>query len=291
MTQVKFLDHIEGVNSSTANHLANIAKEIVKGKTIVSMPIKTQYFIVDGAEKRADNNKSRPDWDKDLLAVGKLNSLIAWLREGLKYKEKLVKQVEDSEDYLVVEGVKELKPLMKKPDTTFETYLSQLNIADRCAYFSNEAVASSVGAFVHNFDRFREAFSEHTPYTFAKTHASEVLVKSELLYDEEDFMSKFFELQAKHREAEQAVNSFKAKHKAWEKQVLDAVSDKNREITNENASIQNENLRLKAERREIFEQEKRAEIQRIASLKIVIPNELKSTYEEVKQKGGKVLTE
>lgn len=92
------------------------------------------------------------------------------------------------------------------------------------------------------------------------------------------------ELQARHREAEKLTNYYKAKHKEW-------AADKDREYqidldkwNSESHKISQENYRKIQSARAKFEVAKTTELERLAGLKIEIPNDLQDIVNEVLEK-------
>jgi len=177
----------KGLTSSEANHFTNIVKEMVKDIDIKSsnMPLSTSKVIRDNEEYPLDTNVRVGNWVELLLRKGELYSLSAWLKSGIKLKEKLLDEVErEHHDTSVLEAeFKELFVEPKKPDTSFEAFLTSLSTKERNEYLMNESIASHIGQFVHNFDTVRNSLDRFQPTTFQKVESGEVLtVKSELLY-------------------------------------------------------------------------------------------------------------
>ena len=276
----------KGLTSSEANHFTNIVKEMVKDIDIKSsnMPLFTSKLIRDNEEYPLDTNVRVGNWVELLLRKGELYSLSAWLKSGIKLKEKLLDDVErEHHDTSVLEAeFKELIVEPKKPDTSFEAFLTSLSTKERNEYLMNESIASHIGQFVHNFDTVRNSLDRFQPTTFQKVESGEVLtVKSELLYTKAEMVEGFYTLQKKHRESEKIVNYYKSKHKEWEKSVLDSHSDTVSEIRNSNKNITLENNLLVSRQIELFNKAKREKKNEISNKKILIPNELQGIFDEV----------
>lgn len=276
----------KGLTSSEANHFTNIVKEMVKDIDIKSsnMPLYTSKVIRDNEEYPLDTNLRVGNWVELLLRKGELYSLSAWLKSGIRLKEKLLDDVErEHHDTSVLESeFKELIVEPKKPDTSFEAFLTSLSTKERNEYLMNESIASHIGQFVHNFDTVRNSLDRFQPTTFQKVESGEVLtVKSELLYTKAEMVEGFYTLQKKHRESEKIVNYYKSKHKEWEKSVLDSHSDTISEVRNNNKNITLENNLLVSRQIELFNKAKREKKNEISNKKILIPNELQGIFDEV----------
>lgn len=87
----------DGLTSTSANHIANMAKEMIRNfdSTIANLVFYTTEVSLIGIDSR--NMLQQGATDADVLSVaGKLRiiaqakSLIAWLREAIKARERLI---------------------------------------------------------------------------------------------------------------------------------------------------------------------------------------------------------
>ena len=273
-----------GLTSSEANHVTNIVKELVKDLDAKSsnMPLTTSKVIRNGEELPMDTHVRVEDWKELILKRGKLYSLSAWLKSGIKLKEREL----DSIEYSDFDGDIPQEPLEKMPrtpETSFDVYLDSLSTKDRNDYLSNEAMAAHVGNFVHNFDRVRNEFDKFVPTGFQKLDDEVVTIKTEQLYTKAEVLNGFFELQKEHREAEKKVNYYKAQHKDWEKAILDAHSEVVNGVNSRNKDIKIKNNQVATSILSTFEADKRKKKKEISALRILIPKALQSTLDEVNE--------
>ena len=91
-----------GLTSTSANHVANMAKESVRDVTDelggVSFYGTTVSLLSGGEPKTAKVGKTTEELDKtyeNLSHIGEAHALIAWLREAIKARERLLKEVKD----------------------------------------------------------------------------------------------------------------------------------------------------------------------------------------------------
>lgn len=98
----------EGITSTSANHVANMAKEsiseIVNDLNAVSFYDATVCLLSGGNPQQAAIGSRREDIDKvqaSLESIGEANALIAWLREAVKARERMLQEVKELtlEDY------------------------------------------------------------------------------------------------------------------------------------------------------------------------------------------------
>lgn len=89
-----------GMTSASANHVANMAKEsireIANDLDAVTFYNATVCLLSGGQPQQCAIGSRREDLDKvqqSLLAIGEANALIAWLREAIKARERLLQEV------------------------------------------------------------------------------------------------------------------------------------------------------------------------------------------------------
>ena len=124
-----------GLTTTSANHIANIAKEkyqvLMKKLTgldfydskVVSLMGSSEALLSEGITDLSNIKK-------DLLDIAKLKSLIAWLREAIKAKEVLRKEALSSTYNLV----KPILPLEEDPITE-EDVIGSWSIKKRNRYY------------------------------------------------------------------------------------------------------------------------------------------------------------
>ena len=115
-----------------------------------------------------------------------------------------------------------------------------------------------IPVFDYIIDVVRKEFDTFQPTSFNKIGDDEVVtVKNVLLYSKDDTIEKFFGLQKEHRESEKVVNYYKAKHKDWEKVILDDHSKVVAEINSKNKDIKVRNNQVATKAMSEFESDKR----------------------------------
>ena len=165
MIQTSFLGK-DGVTATSANHLANIAKEMYEAvqNKLESIKLYSRDFMlaVNGNVFRVENESEKSELaelSEGLKTVGGLKSLIAYLREGIKMKEKLATDdsFEKHIEALVEEGREDLKKPENKDFVTFEDEFAKLTAEQKAKYYALEAKCSTIGAFIHPDGVFAKA--------------------------------------------------------------------------------------------------------------------------------------
>lgn len=280
MIQTSFLGK-DGVTATSANHLANIAKEMYEAvqNKLESIKLYSRDFMlaVNGNVFRVENESEKSELaelSEGLKTVGGLKSLIAYLREGIKMKEKLASDdsFEKHIESLVEEGREDLKKPENKDFVTFEDEFAKLTAEQKAKYYALEAKCSTIGAFIHPdgvFAKARKDFFDNkkNPTKICGRGQEAEISSFTSSFTDEEVDSVFFALQREYRNIQAELNKMKA-------DVDAKVADANNEIAGDNYS-----------RRELWLNARKVERvkydEAVRVLKIVIPQNLKSIYEIV----------
>ncbi len=208
-----------GLTATSANHLSNIAKENYMAierqmaklefyRTAVSLIGDSEEAVVScgtGPERFSQIRK----WVEEVCAC---KSLIAYLREAIKAKDKLTM---DLDDY----GAEEIQELSEKePEKedrlTFEQVLDSWPIKERNRYLGLETRCAVIGKFIHPDGEYSEARKHFTDRMLSPKELHEN-GKDTLVYsyypniDGQEIDALFFELQAEHRKAQAELNGMR----------------------------------------------------------------------------------
>lgn len=281
-----------GLTSTSANHIANLAKEYVQAQTqeLENAEFFNSYLTIIGSDKE---QRVQRGWDKDQIGgiAGRLrmitlaNSLIAWLREAIKTRERMLSDMHDMtlDEYCKEKNVDMPKQPEMESTLTREKYVATLSVKDRARILSLEAKAAAFGKFIHPDGHLSEARKQ-----YMKIMCQEAEIdgsgRDTLLYRHEpsvelaDLEACFFTLQSEYRKAQAELNGY---NHNIEEALRDDEERKRGEYNVKNADYLVEMAKLEKEFNLYKEQEQR----RIARLKIVIPNDLKEIYDTVSNLG------
>lgn len=289
-----FLTKAGGITSTSANTLANWAKNEAFAATIelASLTfVNTRIELING-----ENPKTVGIGVKDTAKVGtliekiaRLNSFSAWVREGIKAKEQLLRDLDDLdvEDYAELKGI----DMPKVPDypeaVQVADVIAEMDVRKRNEYLRLEAFAATYGKYVHSTSystgavaRARNELVERIarPTKVEGSGRDSVLYSYTPSVPMEEVDAMFNALQMTQRSYEQQLNAIKYNIES--------------EVNKRNANVQSEyNNALAAYRaemkalREALHEYKIKERERIGRLKIVVPNELEEIYEYLNSLG------
>lgn len=285
---VKTIDMIEnnmlskdGLTITSANHLANIAKEMyeaLQSKLEALKLYSRDYMLaINGNTFRVENESEKSDlaaMSASLREIGELKSLIAYLREGIKammslgsdssFEEYLEKLIEEGRNDLV-------KPVAQK-SVTFEDEFAKLTTEQKARYYSLEAKCATIGAFIHPegaFAKARKEFFErkkNPTKVNGKGQEAEINTYSSC-FSAEEVDGEFFSLQKEYRTLQAELNKFKA-------EVDERVAEANKSISSDSLL----NMKLWVDARKV---ERNSYDEVVKTLKVIIPQNLRGIYEKV----------
>jgi len=272
----------DGLTVTSANHVANIAKEMYEAaeSRLKTLKLYSRDYLlaVNGNTYRVENESGKPELQElpaVLKEVGELKSLIAFLREGIKAKEAMSLETafETYIDGLIAEGRSDLvKPAVRK-EVTFEEEFDKLTAEQKARYYALEAKCATLGTFIHPegvFAEARKAFFEHQQNPVrvdGRGQEAEVNTFTSS-FTAEEVDGAFFGLQKEYRSCQAEFNKLKAE--------IDAkVAEANKICVAESMTV----MRLWTEARKA---ERLKYDEAVKALKIAIPQNLKGAYEKVK---------
>ena len=271
----------DGLTITSANHLANIAKEMYEAlvSKLESLKFYSRDYMLAIAGKtfRVENESEKSELGtlaSGLKEIGALKSLIAFLREGIKAKNEMSSDAafEEHVEELIKSGREDLKKPMAKKEVAFEEELAKLSAEQKARYYALEAKCATIGSFIHPegaFAKARKDFLEHTKdpiKVMGKGQEAEINTYSSS-FTAEEIDAVFFELQKEYRNYQAEFNKLKA-------EVDEKVAEANREIANDNLAAMKLWVDTRKVERTLYDTE-------VKALKVVIPQNLREVYEKV----------
>lgn len=285
----------EGValTSTSANHIANLAKEYIQSvetqlNNICFFNAEVALIGSVGGERIIQTGVSSETLDNlqsMLEGVAQAKSLIAWLREGIKAKENLMKDLQtiSLEDWCKENGI--VKP--EAPNyghvLTEEEYYASLPIKERNRYYQLETEAAVFGKYIHPNGHLSDARKE-LKNKLQHPHEVDGRGRDSLIYtyiptiDIAEVDNVFFELQKKHREIQAQLNAMKY---SCEQAINESTNKVNTEYMTASQKYQAE-LKNVVGAFKAWGDEKSQED---SKLKIVIPHSLMGIYNTINSLG------
>ena len=281
-----------GLTSTSANHIANLAKEYVKAQEqeLESVEFYNTYLTIIGSDKeqrvqRGCTSQQLDDIAVKLRDISLANSLIAWLREAIKMRSQMLTDIQKLtiEQYCKDKGTEMPERPEMQTAMTREQYVATLSIKERARILSLEAKASAFGKHIHPDGHLSDARKEHMKRLCQEAEIDgggrdTLLYRYEPSVKLDEVEASFFALQNEYRKAQAELNGYT--HKIDEA-LREDEERKRGEYDVKNADY----LAAVAVIEKEFNEYKNRENRRVAQLKITIPNDLNDIYNKVSNLG------
>lgn len=268
----------KGITATSANHICNIAKEhyetIEQELTNLSF-YNTEIELLTAGKKvlTSKGNTDLSDIKSKIQEIADCKTLIAYLREAIKDKEKLTSEITLPDDLVLPER----PDILKTP--TQEDIKATWSTEKLLRYYRLQTIAATYGEQVHPTgaistarDSFHKILSK--PNSVALQGTDTIISTYTPSVDKNSVETLYFDLQAEQRKAQ-------AEYNGLVKEIDDAISEIDEKNQQEYIKLLDEyrTARNKYDsEREIYINKKKQEIK---NLKICIPENLKKIYDKI----------
>lgn len=278
----------KGITSTSANHVSNKGKELLKSEQAVLDNINfvnTTASLLSGGESRTITKGMSTDsfesMHKTIAKIANLNAMSAWIHEAIKAKTEILEYVQTlSIDKWAKEQNIELPnaPGKEFPITESDV-IGTWDVAKRNKYYVYESYCSLVGKFIHPKGAFYEAKAQMNN-AVQNPNKVEGSGRDAIIYSYEPSMPisdvnveyNWLSTELRHKEAE--FNKLK-------QEIVDAITEdkfaKAQKFDDEYAKYVDtmESIRNK------FDMWKTKTVKEVSALKIYLPQGPKQTYDEI----------
>lgn len=282
-----------GLTATSANHIANMAKEMVQTLEYelknISF-INSSVTIIGSVDSNVLKNGICLDElnkiESKLAEVSSMKSLIAWLCEGIKAKEALMNDLNRMtlKEWCAMEHIEypeynDEGCVRPKEDD----YIAEMSVGQRCKYYSLQAEAAVLGKFIHQDGAYSNARKDlanklTNPKSVEGSGRDTLLYSYSPSVDENEVEAVFFKIQKRYREVQAEMNGIS--HEISQK-LNKAIMEFNMEMSNCASDVRERT----AELNERFKVWKCGQASEIESLKIIIPHSLTDIYNKVNSLG------
>ena len=280
----------KGITSTSANHIANIAKEVMEESralleniTFVNCNV---GLISSDVSRLTEKGYDTDELGNIVLSINKVaecNALIAYLREAIKAKEEELAYIEgiSTSKFLKIKGIEIVDPRSSHSldFMTEDDAIALLSQQERIRYLILEATAAAIGNRIHPGKSFSEArrkleLKRKEPIKLVGSGSDALVYTYSPSADVDEVNETFMQLQSAHRTVNKQLNSLKFKVK----QIMD---DHNLKAKREYAAQSEEYDRIiatYAKQTEAFIEEQKKEL---LELKIVIPSDFQKLFDDL----------
>lgn len=281
-----------GLTSTSANHIANLAKELIqKDESFVNnVSFYTEEVGLIGSPNRNEIHVGIIESDLKLIPsilkeISEAKSLIAWIREAIKAKQRLL---DYWDTFAEAEYLKENNIIMpnrpiKGHVLTEDEYYSNLSIKERNRYYELETQAAVIGKYIHPdgvYSKARKDLSHYiqNPHSISGTGRDTIIYYYIPTLEFSKVEELFFAMQKKHREIQAQLNSIKYQ---CEQAVIASKAEMQEEYFNALRQYNSEKEEIESK----IEAYKTNKLKEVGNYKIIIPDSLKDIYEKVSKLG------
>ncbi|MDE5688901.1 MAG: hypothetical protein K2I18_09825 [Paramuribaculum sp.] len=284
----------QGLTSTSANHIANLAKEMIRGleASLGSLTLYSTAVSLIGSETsdvltQGAQTEELRDVQRKLHAISKAKSLIAWLREAIKAKESLLNEATamTNSEYIKLKGLEEIKKPEEGHALTEDEYYASLTLDARNRYYELETLSAVLGKAIHpdgSFANAREMLNTRLrqPREVKGDGRDTLIYSYSPTVEPQDVEDLYFRLQKQYREAQSQLNAMKFDcQKAVKSSEVAVATEYARELEKFTEYYQN----ISAERAAYIKKR----VREIGDYKILIPQSLQEIYNEVSHLGKK----
>ncbi len=290
----------EGLTSTSASHVSAMANVMVNDlkQRVKALRLYRKYIRVIGEEETLveERNNTLPDIIATVERISKANALIAWLREAVKERENALNDINNKtiNDYAASIGYDiTAKPQMPhEPVINFndlQTILDAgLTIKEYNRALELNSTLAVIGEFVHERGLLTSTKAElqriaKNPIEVKESGRDTIITRYEAdapeVVDEvyTELQSRYRKLQAEKNGIDSKLNNMAAEYQVRKRSEYIAALDEWK------AECQQWDAQY-AELKDKWMLWKKQECDRIAALKIIIPNDLAGIYAELHEK-------
>lgn len=272
----------EGLTSTSANHIANVAKEYYESfeKELNATSFIQEEISIVGTSERTVSKLGTPDLlpkvDSYIKEIYSAKSLIAWLREAIKRK----KELSDELNFYRSDEYNELLAPSRPSTVCEQDIIEEMTIGERERYLSLETKCAVYGKYIHPggaFDKAKDNMYDKisNPVEAKGNGRDTIITYFTPLHTKEEIKAKLFTMQNEHRSAQAELNSIKSDIEKKVKERNDIIS---RDYMAALDAFNTKKLELAEKDKQYVIEERK----KIESLKIVIPERLRPIYEKIK---------
>lgn len=292
----------EGLTSASAEHVAAMASvmaEAINEKVAGLRLYEKRIRVIGDTDTVVETiNDTIPEISDAVARICKTNSLIAWLREAIKERADAISNVSnlDLNRWLKLQGI-ELPKAPERPERPtinfkdLKTVLKTgLTLKEYNRFVELDSMLAVYGNMIHDkglLTRQRKQLQKlyQHPNEVEGNGRDTIITSYSFRENALDYIdSAYTKLQSEYRKLQAEKNGIEAKFSnlamAYQSEAMDEYNKKMAQYDSELSRVGAEIEKLNNQMKEW----KRDEMARLAALKIVIPNDLKGIYNELKEK-------
>lgn len=278
----------KGITSTSANHVSNKGKELLKSEQAILDNINfvnTTASLLSGGESRTITKGMSADsfesMHKTIAKIANLNAMSAWIHEAIKAKTEILEYVQSLsiDNWAKEQNIELPNAACKEFPITESDVIGTWDVAKRNKYYVYESYCSLVGKFIHPKGAFYEAKAQMNN-AVQNPNKVEGSGRDAIIYSYEPSMPisdvnveyNWLSTELRHKEAE--FNKMK-------QEIVDAITEDKLAKAQKFNDAYTKYIDTMESIRNKFDMWKTKTVKEVSALKIYLPQGPKQTYDEI----------
>ena len=279
----------KGITSTSANHVSNKGKELLKSEQAILDNINfvnTKMSLLYGGNCKTITNGMKPDdsfesMHKTIAKIANLNAMSAWLHEAIKAKTEILEYVQSLsiDKWAKDQNIELPNAPGKEFPITESDVIGTWDVAKRNKYYVYESYCSLVGKFIHPKGAFYEAKAKmnnaiQNPNKVEGSGRDAIIYSYETSIPVSDVNAEYDWLSTELRHKEAEFNKMK-------QEIIDAITEDKLAKAQKFDDAYAKYVDTMESIRNKFDMWKTKTVKEISALKIYLPQGPKQTYDEI----------
>lgn len=279
----------KGITSTSANHVSNKGKELLKSEQAILDNINfvnTTMSLLYGGNCKTITNGMKPDDSfesihKTIAKIANLNAMSAWIHEAIKAKTEILEYVQSLsiDKWAKDQNIELPNAPGKEFPITESDVIGTWDVAKRNKYYVYESYCSLVGKFIHPKGAFYEAKAKmnnaiQNPNKVEGSGRDAIIYSYEPSIPVSDVNAEYDWLSTELRHKEAEFNKMK-------QEIIDAIIEDKLAKAQKFDDAYTKYIDTMESIRNKFDMWKTKTVKEISALKIYLPQGPKQTYDEI----------
>lgn len=279
----------KGITSTSANHVSNKGKELLKSEQAILDNINfvnTTMSLLYGGNCKTITNGMKPDDSfesihKTIAKIANLNAMSAWIHEAIKAKTEILEYVQSLsiDKWAKDQNIELPNAPGKEFPITESDVIGTWDVAKRNKYYVYESYCSLVGKFIHPKGAFYEAKAQmnnavQNPNKVEGSGRDAIIYSYEPSIPVSDVNAEYDWLSTELRHKEAEFNKMR-------QEIIDAITEDKLAKAQKFDDAYTKYIDTMESIRNKFDMWKTKTVKEISALKIYLPQGPKQTYDEI----------
>lgn len=278
----------KGITSTSANHVSNKGKELLKSEQSILDNINfvnTTASLLSGGESRTITKGMSADsfesMHKTIAKIANLNAMSAWIHEAIKAKTEILEYVQSLsiDNWAKEQNIELPNAACKEFPITESDVIGTWDVSKRNKYYVYESYCSLVGKFIHPKGAFYEAKAQmnnavQNPNKVEGSGRDAIIYSYEPSIPISDVNVEYNWLSTELRHKEAEFNKMK-------QEIVDAITEDKLAKAQKFNDAYAKYIDTMESIRNKFDMWKTKAVKEVSALKIYLPQGPKQTYDEI----------